>query len=81
VLPAQGVASFAFDSAVGAHPLRVGGPLAWPTWSGLVTHADHFRTCVYCSMVSHTCTSGSCTSRTWSRVPVSWASAWSSVLF
>jgi hypothetical protein len=47
VLPAQGVASFAFGGAVGAHPLRVGGPFAWPTGTGLVTHANHFRTCVY----------------------------------
>ena len=81
VLPAQGVASFAFGGAVGAHPFGVGGPFAWSSGTGLVIHADHFRTCVYCSTVSHTCTSGSCTSRPCPWVPVSWASAWSSVLF
>ena len=43
----QRVASFAFDSAVDAHPLGVGGPLSWPTGTGLIRHVDHFRTCVY----------------------------------
>ena len=43
----QRVASFAFDSAVSAHPLGVGAPFARPTGTGLITHADHFRTCVY----------------------------------
>ena len=43
----QGVALLALDGAVGAHPFGVVGPFAWATRTGLVSHADHFRTCVY----------------------------------
>ena len=75
----QRIASFAFDRAVDAHALGVGGPLAWPTGTGLITHADHFRTCVYLSAVSHTCTTGSCTPPDPPVRPVSWSSVWSGV--
>jgi len=47
VLALQCIASFAFNGAVGAHPLGIRGPLAWPTGTGFVTHADDSRTCVY----------------------------------
>ena len=46
VLPAESFTALSLDGAVGAHPLGVGGPLAWPTGMAL-SHAHNFRTFVY----------------------------------
>ena len=55
VLPAKSFTALSLDGTVGAHPLSVVGPLAWPTGTDL-SHAHHFRTFVYPSTHSHTCT-------------------------
>lgn len=47
VVTAQRITAFAFSSAVGAHSFRVVGPFAWATWTSLVGHVNHCRTCVY----------------------------------
>ncbi len=49
----QGVALLTLDGAVGAHPFGVVGPFAWATRTGPVSHANHFRTCVYSSKSTH----------------------------
>jgi hypothetical protein len=62
VLPAKSFTALSLDSTVGAHPLSVVGPLAWPTGT-VLSHEHNFRTFVYPSTHSHICTSGSCTPR------------------
>ena len=64
VLPAKCFTALSLDGTVGAHPLGVVGPLARPTGT-VLSHAHNFRTFVYPSTHSHTCTSGSCTAGLW----------------
>jgi hypothetical protein len=59
VLPAKSFAALSLDGTVGAHPLSIRSPLARPTGT-VLNPAHHFRTFVYPSTHSHTCTSGSC---------------------
>ena len=56
VLPAESFTALPLDGTVGAHPLSVVGPLARPTGS-VLSHAHNFRTFVYATTHSHTCTS------------------------
>ena len=46
VLPSKSFTALSLDRTVGAHPLSVVGPLAWPNGTDL-SHAHHFRTFVY----------------------------------
>ena len=52
VLPAKSFTALSLDSTVGAHPLRVGSPLARPAGT-VLSHSHHFRTFVYPPTHSH----------------------------
>jgi hypothetical protein len=55
VLPAKSLTALSLDGTVRAHPLSIVGPLTRPTGTVLI-HAHNFRTFVYPSTHSHTCT-------------------------